>query len=209
MIKVKICGITNKEDALAASSAGADAIGLIFTKKSPRYITERTAKKIIPYLGPFLIKVGVFLDQEKERVLTIAQSLKLDVLQFHGKESPSYCNFFKNEFKVIKVFFPQDKPFEKKTSYYNVDAFSFDIKHEEKIEGKNQLPKKDLKEIASLIKKGKKVIISGGLSTKNISYIKTLNPYAVDIASGVERLVGKKDERLLETFIRKVKNEKT
>jgi len=208
MIKVKICGITNKEDALMVSNAGADALGFIFTKKSPRYITEESAKKIISCLDPFLVRVGVFLDEEKEKVLSIAQSLKLDVLQFHGKESPSYCNFFKKKFKVIKVFFPQDKPFEKKTSRYNVDAFLFDIKHEEKVEGKNQLPKKDLREISLLIKKQKKVIISGGLSEKNISYVKTLKPYAVDVASGVEKLVGKKDERFVEMFIRKVKNEK-
>jgi len=81
MIKVKICGITNLEDAQMASKSGADAIGFIFSKKSPRYIKKDVAKKIISELDPFLIKVGVFLDQTKEEVLDIAQSLKLDILQ--------------------------------------------------------------------------------------------------------------------------------
>lgn len=106
MVKVKICGITNLEDALFASFAGADAIGFIFSKKSPRYISEKRAGEIIQQLDPFLIKVGVFLDQEKQEVLDLASFLNLDVLQFHGKENPGYCHYFKPRFKVIKVFFP-------------------------------------------------------------------------------------------------------
>ena len=101
MIKVKICGITNQDDAQAASRLGADALGFIFAKKSPRYIKPLTAKKIIRSLDPFIVTVGVFVDESKENVLSIASELNLDCLQFHGNESPSYCNFFKKKFKVI------------------------------------------------------------------------------------------------------------
>jgi len=209
IVKVKICGITNFQDASLASFAGADAIGFIFSKKSPRYISQRKAKEIIQKLDPFIVKVGVFLDQDKQEVLDIASSLGLDVLQFHGKETPVYCHFFKPKFKVIKVFFPEDAPYEKKISRYKVDAFMFDIKFEKKAKGVKTLSAKDLKELAELIKKGKQVIISGGLNLGNISNLKKLKPYAIDVASGVESMVGKKDSQLVNTFIKKVKNETT
>ena len=207
MIKVKICGITNLEDAILASSAGADALGFIFSKKSPRYINKSKAQRIIQRLDPFLAKVGVFLDQEKQEVLDIASSLGLDILQFHGRETPAYCHFFKPKFKVIKVFFPEDSPYEGKTSRYKIDAFMFDIKYEQKQKGKKILPAKDLAEVAGLIKKDKRVIISGGLNIKNIGNAKKLKPYALDVASGVESMVGKKDSQLIKTFIKKVKYE--
>ncbi len=205
MVKVKICGITNLEDALLASSAGADAVGFIFSTKSPRYLNPQAAKKIIDKLDPFLVKAGVFLNQDKEAVCSIAEELSLDVLQFHGEEPPAYCHFFRPKFKVIKVFFPQDRPYADKIRHYRVDAFMFDIKYAQKIAGEKFLPLGALKEIRTLIKAQKRIIISGGLNTKNISRIKKLNPYAVDVSSGVEKLVGRKDEQLLKEFINKVK----
>ena len=205
MVKVKICGITNIDDALMCSNQGADALGFIFSKKSPRYISEQAAKKIIQRLDPFVSKVGVFLDEEKEKVLDIASSLCLDLLQFHGKETPSYCSFFKPNFKVIKVLFPENRPFKDKLSKYKVDAFAFDIKYEDKIAGKKVLPKDILKEIASLKKDGFRVIISGGLTVGNLSQVKKLLPYAVDVASGVEEFIGKKDKTLVSRFIKRIK----
>ncbi len=206
MIKIKICGITNLEDALACSKEGADALGFIFSKKSPRCISEKEAAKIIANLDPYLTKAGVFLDEEKERVFEIANALSLNVLQFHGQESPAYCNSFRPKFKVIKVFFPQDKPFLEKIFSYKIDAVMFDVKYETKTKGKATVDKDTLKEISSLIKKGERVIISGGLTVKNISQFAKLNPYAVDVASGLEKLVGKKDAELVREFISKVKN---
>jgi len=206
-MKVKICGITNLEDATLASSAGADALGFIFSKKSSRYLSKRKAGEIIQCLDPFLTKVGVFLDQGKQEVLDIASYLHLDILQFHGKEAPAYCHFFKPRFKIIKVFFPEDSPYEKKISGYKIDAFMFDIKYEQKNKGEKVLPAKVLKEIAGFIKKGKRVIISGGLNIKNIGNVKKLKPYALDVASGVESMVGKKDSQLTKTFIKRTKYE--
>ena len=206
MIKVKICGITNLEDALACSQEGADALGFIFSKKSSRCINEKEAIKIVSGIDPYVTKVGVFLDEEKERVLEIANELCLDVLQFHGEESPVYCNFFKPKFKVVKVFFSQDKPFSEKLSRYKIDAAMFDIKHEEKLNNKVTLDKDAIKEISALIKKGERMIISGGLTVKNISQFIKFKPYAVDVSSGLEKLVGKKDIELVREFVRKVKH---
>ncbi|MCF7908438.1 MAG: phosphoribosylanthranilate isomerase [Candidatus Omnitrophica bacterium] len=205
MVKVKICGITNLEDALLASSLGADALGFIFSKKSPRYISESAAKKIITRLDPFLTKVGVFLDQEPKAVFDIATKLNLDVLQFHGSESASYCRFFAKKFKLVKVFFPQNSADLKKISGYKVDANMFDVKYEQKKSGVNFLSESILAGISKLIKRGEPVIISGGLNVNNVIKIKKLKPYAIDVASGIEKLVGKKDEQLIKEFIEKVK----
>jgi len=205
MVKVKICGITNLEDALFASSCGADALGFIFSRKSPRYISKQAAKRIISKLDPFLIKTGVFLNEDKQKVLDIASYLNLDVLQFHGRETPAYCRFFKQKFKIIKVFFPEDSPLKSKISDYRVDAFLFDVQYDKKIKGAKTLPHNILGEISAVIKSGKRVIISGGLDVKNIAGIKQFKPYAVDVASGVEKSPGKKDRRLVNAFIKRVK----
>ena len=205
MIKVKICGITNIEDALVCSREGADALGFIFSKKSPRYLAQNDAKKIIAELDPFIYKVGVFLNEEKERVAEIAHFLSLDALQFHGNEPAAYCNFFKSQYKVIKVFFPGERPLKQAMEHYVVDAYSFDIKYEEKARGTKMLPTMALKEIATLVKEGKRVIVSGGLTVKNIAAVVKLKPYAVDVASGLEEFVGKKDKALVHQFIHEVK----
>ncbi|MDD5195082.1 MAG: phosphoribosylanthranilate isomerase [Candidatus Omnitrophica bacterium] len=206
MIKIKICGLTNIEDALMCSREGADALGFIFSKKSPRYISEAQAKKITEQLDPFTCKIGVFLDEEKEVVLHLIQSLKLHGVQFHGNESPGYCNFFKQYCNVIKVFFPGQKPLQKIISSFSVDAYSLDIKYEEKEQGKVSLPKQALREAGLLIKEGRRIIISGGLNVKNIGRVVKLQPYGVDVASGLEEFVGKKDKRLVRDFIQEVKH---
>ncbi|MCF7869719.1 MAG: phosphoribosylanthranilate isomerase [Candidatus Omnitrophica bacterium] len=205
MVRVKICGITNLEDALLAEQLGADALGFIFTKKSPRYIKPALAKKIIAKLGPFVSKAGVFMNQEKEEVLDIASLVGLDLLQFHGKETVSYCNQFMPQFKVVKVCFPNDSV---KTvlRYQNLDALMFDIPYKEKQEQKKTLPKDLMKFVKAQIKKNKKVILSGGLDPTNIKSVAKLHPYGVDAASGIEELVGKKNKKAMQNFIERVKN---
>ncbi|MCM8819680.1 MAG: phosphoribosylanthranilate isomerase, partial [Candidatus Omnitrophica bacterium] len=122
MVKIKICGITNLEDAVFCSKAGADALGFIFAKKSPRYISKINAQKIVKNLDPYIVRVGVFADQKKEEVIDIAKEVKLDALQFHGEESPSYCNFFKKNFRIIKTIFIDEEDFCQKINKYDVDA---------------------------------------------------------------------------------------
>ena len=203
MPKVKICGITNREDALFCSQAGADALGFIFWEKSPRCVSLKVAKKIIGELDPFVLRVGVFVNEDREKVLDIASGLNLDMLQFHGKESPSYCNFFKSKFKLIKTFFPEEEKISK-VSRYKVNAYLFDVSWEKKVRGKKTISQKLLKEISTI--KHKLVILSGGLNPQNIAYVlKKIKPYAVDVASGVEAFPGKKDKGLVKRFIKTAK----
>lgn len=205
MIKVKICGITNIEDALAASRSGADALGFIFSKKSPRCLVPETAKKILKQLDPFIATVGVFADEPKDVVTDIAGSLGLDILQFHGNESAAYCNFFRKQYKIIKTIFPSASPFHKTMRAYAVDAFLFDVRYEDKQRGSASLSQAVLKEVKLLIQEGRRIIISGGLNLTNVERVLKYNPYAVDVASGIEQLVGKKDLKIMSMFIRKVK----
>ncbi|MCF7873737.1 MAG: phosphoribosylanthranilate isomerase [Candidatus Omnitrophica bacterium] len=205
MIRVKICGITNLEDALLAEQLGADALGFIFTKKSPRYIRPALAKKIIARLGPFISKAGVFMNQKKEEVSDIASSVGLDLLQFHGKETVTYCNQFMPQYKVVKVCFP-DYLAETILRYQGLDALMFDIPFKEKKKEKKTLSADFLKFIKTQIKKEKKVILSGGLDSTNIKNVIKISPYGVDVASGIEELVGKKDKKAMKKFIERVKN---
>ena len=205
MIKVKICGITNIEDALAASRSGADALGFIFSKKSPRCVSTDTANKIIQQLGPFITTVGVFVNESKEAVADIAGTVGLDCLQFHGDEPAAYCNSFCKQYEVIKTLFPSDSPFRKAISAYAVDAFLFDVRYEDKQRGTALLAQAVLKEVKVLIQEGKRIIISGGLNFANVGRVLKYNPYAVDVASGIEQLVGKKDIKTMSMFVRKVK----
>ncbi len=205
MIRVKICGITNLEDALSAESLGADALGFIFTKKSPRYIKPDSAKKIIASLGPFISKVGVFIGQEKKEVFDIAAFTGVDTLQFHGRETVNYCNYFKPGFKVIKVCFLKN-PLKNILKYQNLDALMLDIPYAEKQKEKKTLSPGFLKIIKKEIKQEKKIIVSGGLSPVNVKNALKIRPYGVDVASGIEKLVGKKDKKIMEIFIKKVKN---
>lgn len=205
MVKVKICGITDVKDALLCSAAGAHALGFIFTEKSPRCLKEKQAAKIIASLGPFITKVGVFLDQDKDEVLRLASSLGLDALQFHGAEDADYCRFFQGRFKVIKTIFPGKKLLSQ-SAFFPADAFLVDVKYEDKVRGEKYLPPAVLKEIPAVIKTGKRVIVSGGLDPDNVAEIVRRRPYAVDVASGVEAGVGRKDKRLVAKFIERTKD---
>ncbi len=205
MIRVKICGITNIDDALAACQFGADVLGFVFTKKSPRCISKDAAKKIIKKLGPYVMKAGVFVDEKKENVFEIAKELSLDILQFHGDETPLYCNEFKSEFRVVKTIFSSCGSFSEVINKYSVDAYLADIRYEDKQKGQSRLSVDALKELALLIKEGKNIIISGGLTDKNLGKVKKIKPYALDVASGIEKLIGKKDECKMKAFIKKAK----
>ena len=127
-------------------------------------------------------------------------------MQLHGRESVSYCRALVKKFKVIKVFFPQDRPFKGKVSRYPVDAVMFDVLFEDKKTKTKTLSPAALQEVKALIFRGKPVIISGGLKEDNLSRVKKLAPYAIDVASGVERSPGKKDKVKMKRFIKKAKS---
>jgi phosphoribosylanthranilate isomerase len=196
-IKIKVCGLTNVDDTLKAAYYGAWAVGFIFTKKSPRYVSPSKARKIIDALPPFVTPVGVFVDQSERAVRDICKFTTINTVQFHGEETPQYCKRFK-DMKVIKAFrigefFPSDM-----INNYKVDGFLFDT-YDEKASGGTG--KTFNWEILNGQKIDKPFILSGGLSSENIqAAISTVTSYALDVSSGVEKSPGIKDARKIRAF---------
>lgn len=203
MTRVKICGITNLEDARRASDYGAWALGFNFYKRSPRYISASNARDIIRRLPPFITPVGVFVNENEDTIKRIADFCNLSVLQFHGDETPSFCRRFKG-YKLIKVFRVTDKIDLLRLKSFDVaSVFLFDTFHREYYGGRGKAFNWNcLRDIENI---KKPVIISGGLNPQNvIKVINKLEPYAVDVCSGVEKYPGRKDDHLLRSFIEKV-----
>jgi phosphoribosylanthranilate isomerase len=195
MTRVKICGITDLEDALAAVQCGADALGFVFAK-SPRKIAPEKAREIVKQLPPFVTTVGVFMDEPTKRVKEIALFCHLQALQFHGDESPEYCRGFCQ--KVIKAFQVRDGSIAQLTSLYDVHAYLLDSWVGG---GSGQGFNWDLARGVH-----GRIILAGGLTPENVSAaITTVRPYAVDVSSGVERSPGKKDLHRMKEFIANVR----
>jgi len=204
MIRVKICGITNLEDALFCAYEGVDALGFIFYKKSPRYISFSSAERIAKKLGPFVSKVGVFVNEDKKKILKIACDIGLDVVQLHGEEDKDFCDFLRKKIKVIKAFFP--KKFSLEFKRYKVDAYLFDVRLEDKLRKREDSLGEEIIKRLSFFARERRIIISGGLNCQNIKRVLSkIQPYAVDVARGVEKCPGKKDKELVKKFIRIVK----
>ncbi len=202
-MKIKICGITRKEDALLCSNYGADAIGFIFYPKSKRYITPESAKQIAHSLPPFLMKVGVFVNEEIEEVNRIAEFVGLNAVQLHGDESPEYVEQMTHP--VIKSFGVDESfDFSKVDDYKNCNIL-LDVKDDKEFGGTgksfdwNLIPE-NLRD---------KVIIAGGVSSNNIKEIySSIHPGAVDLSSSVEISPGIKDKnKIIEVLniIRQIK----
>ncbi len=200
MTRVKICGITNEKDALLAASLGAWALGFIFYKKSPRYVTPDQAKKIIFHLPPFIVPVGVFVNEKGNIVDDIAELCGINTFQFHGNEPPDYCHRF-SRFRIIKAFRVNEDFDFNQISKYRVSAYLFDTFQEGVYGGSG-------KTFNWEILKNKKIerpfILSGGLNPENVGEAALLSPYAVDVSSGVEASPGKKDPSLLKDFFNKI-----
>lgn len=198
MVRVKVCGVTNAEDASKAVYYGAWAVGFIFTKKSPRYVSPSRARKIIEKLPPFVTPVGVFVDQSERAVRDICKFTRISTVQFHGEEKAVYCKRFA-DFKVIKAFrigafFPVDE-----IKKYKVDAYLFDTYQEGQEGGTGKVFNWNLLREHKI---EKPVILSGGLNPQNIQEaLSVANPFAVDVSSGVEKSPGIKDPRLIRAFL--------
>ncbi|MCX5678528.1 MAG: phosphoribosylanthranilate isomerase [Candidatus Omnitrophica bacterium] len=203
MALIKICGITNKIDAVNAANLGVDMLGFVFYKKSKRYVDRKTAREIINELPESVQKVGVFVDEDADKVRAIAEDIALDTLQFHGNESPEYCAAFKNDYKVIKAFRLKDREDLKSVSLYDVDYYLVDT-HKSGLAGGTgeTFDWKILKDFEFL----KPVILSGGLNPDNVARaISEVVPYGVDVSSGVEESPGKKSLQLLKKFVEEVR----
>lgn len=202
MTRVKICGITRVEDALTAAKHGAWAVGFIFYKKSPRYISPFKAKKIIQVLPPFVTPVGVFVDQKEGAVMDIVRFCGIRTVQFHGQETPVYCKRFHHKgCSVIKAFRIEDSVVPENIKAYEVNAILLDAYVEGVPGGTGKTFNWSVaKKIKGL---GVPVILSGGLHYNNVvQAIEDVKPYAVDVSSGVEEQdkPGVKNERSVRVF---------
>ena len=202
MTRIKICGITSPQDARQAAFVGADAIGLNFYEGSPRSVSSDRALRIIDSLPPFVTTVGVFVNYpDPEALEDFALSIQLDAVQLHGNESSDYCSVI-NRVKVIKAF-RVEKDF-KVTSLrnYPVSGLLLDTYNADKFGGTGSTFNWD--QVASASEFGQ-IILAGGLHSKNVSQaIDQLNPFAVDVSSGVESEPGKKDYELMCKFVEAV-----
>ena len=206
MTWIKICGITNEEDALQAASLEIDAVGFIFAP-SPRRVDPSVVEQIVRQLSTPLLKVGVFVNQDLSEVEEIAKRCNLNVLQFHGEEPPGYCQHF--SLPVMKAIRIKDPESLRNMDLYPNVSILLDTYHPTKAGGTgNPFPW----EIALKAKEKRDFILSGGLTPENVrEAIKKVSPLGVDVSSGVERVPGKKDFSKMVEFVKEVKkaDEKT
>jgi phosphoribosylanthranilate isomerase len=201
MTRVKICGITSAADALAAVEAGADALGFVFVPGTPRLIHPETAERIVAGLPPFVTSVGVFMDQPLDEVLRIAARCKLQAIQLHGGEPETFSR--RIPLKVIKAIRVRDAADLRPMATYPAHAFLLDafvdgrpggtgipINWDLAVQAKGQIP----------------LILSGGLRPDSVGpAIRRVRPYGVDVSSGVEVRLGRKDHQKVREFIAAVR----
>ncbi len=203
MTKIKICGITNKRDAIAAASLGIDMMGFVFYNGSKRYVEPKIVRDIANELPPFVAKVGVFVDLDKNKVIEIAEECALDMLQFHGDEAPDYCAGFKDSYKVMKAFRIKESGSLKGINDYNADFYILDAYS---AEGKGGTGESFDWKIIESFEFLRPVILSGGLTPDNVrDAIERFSPYGVDVSSGVETSPGKKNIPLMKKFVENVR----
>ncbi len=203
MVRVKICGITNIDDASRAADLGAAALGFIFYRGSRRYIDPRDARRIISSLPPFVSSVGVFVNQGADEIKEAAEVSGIDTVQLHGDESPEFCAML--PYKLIKALRVKNSVNTDQVELYPVRAILFD-KHAEEMYGGTG--KSFDWGVLTGINISKKVILSGGLTPENVSgAIEIVKPYGVDVSTGVEDSPGKKNHMKMRKFIEAVKND--
>jgi phosphoribosylanthranilate isomerase len=201
-VKVKICGITNLDDALAAVDFGADALGFVFFSKSPRFISYNKAEAIIKKLPSFITTVGVFVNENIENIERIVNLSGIDVVQLHGDEPPEMCNLSRRIIKAIRVKSLESLDplinYKDKVSAFLLDTFTPDV-----LGGTGQIFNWDIALDAKIFGR---IILAGGLTTDNIvEAIRRVRPYGVDVSSGIELEKGKKDHKKMKLFIHRAK----
>lgn len=201
MVKVKICGITNLEDAIMSVEAGADALGFVFYDKSPRNILPAQASEIISQLPPFVQTVGLFVNDTPAKINQTADCCGLDIIQLHGNETPEFCT--KLSRRVIKALRVRDITSLEEMARFNVAAFLLDTWSPSAYGGTGQTFNWD---IAAIAAKSTRIVLAGGLNPENVAEaIRKTRPYAVDVSSSLELSPGKKDPAKICAFIRNAK----
>ena len=201
MVRVKICGITNVEDALYAAETGADALGFVFYEGSPRYVYPRKAREIIQALPPFITTVGLFVNAPASEVRDAVFESGVKLLQFHGSEEPDYCRSFGLEY--IKAFRVKGRDSLSDIGDYAAAAYLLDSYSDKEFGGTGKTFDWDA---AIYAKRFGRVILAGGLRPGNVAdAVARVNPYAVDVSSGVEAAKGIKDKGAVKQFITNAK----
>ena len=197
-VTVKICGITSVEDAQAVEQAGADAVGLMFYEGSPRHIALEQAKAIVDSLSNTIVRVGVFVNSEESFVRQAMEICTLNMLQFHGDETPEYCARF--EVMTLKAIRVSDESSLKEMERYSGDGFLLDAFSENSLGGTGETFNWELAKRAT--KSGRPIFLAGGLTSENVAEaVKAVRPFAVDVSSGVESEPGKKDAAKVRAFV--------
>jgi phosphoribosylanthranilate isomerase len=200
--RVKICGITNLADAHAAVEAGADALGVIFFGKSPRFISLKAASEISKKIPPFIMRAGVFVNAPEDLVLRAIGECGLTMLQFHGDEPPEFCTQF--GLMSMKAFRIRDEKSLKDIPKYQTDAYLLDAFSSTRLGGTGKKFNWDLAVEAQ--KFGKPIFLAGGLTPENVAAaVKKVRPFGVDVSSGVEISPVKKDLVKVKAFIKAVR----
>jgi phosphoribosylanthranilate isomerase len=201
--RVKICGFTRPEDALAAASLGVDAIGLVFYPPSPRHVDIAQAQAIVAALPPFVTVVGLFVDEQPERVREVLAQVRIDVLQFHGDEIPAYCQAFGQPYlKAVRMRAGTDLA-AVAADYCHAAGLLLDADDRSAKGGTGttfdwaMIPPE-----CSL-----PIILAGGLSPDNAGLaLRQVRPYGLDVSSGVEAAKGIKDKNKMAAFLKEVQN---
>lgn len=199
--RVKICGITSTEDAGLAIKHGADALGLVFYEKSPRAVSIEQARKIVDSVPAFVCTVALFVDAEPETIKHVLQQVDVDLIQFHGEESPQQCVGYNKRFIKAVCMRENIDLAALCDQYAQASAILVDSYRPGIPGGTGEVF--DWERIPPGL--SKPVILAGGLNAGNIAAaIRTVHPYAVDVSSGVEREKGLKDEDKIVSFMRGV-----
>jgi len=202
MVKVKVCGITNVDDAMYAAELGADALGFIFYRGSPRFIDPGEARRIIAELPPFISAVGVFVNESPGEITRVARSSGIDTIQLHGDEPPERCDALR-PYRVIKAFRVGGSFDPEILRRYRACAYLLDSYDPGKYGGTGRTF--DWR-IAGAAGRFGKVIVSGGIGPDNVlDVVERSHPYAVDVNSAVELAPGRKDRKKLRTLFEKLK----
>ena len=200
--RIKICGITNLDDAQAAVAAGADALGFVFCDQSPRRLTVPAAAEISRQVPPSVLRVGVFVNAPEDLVLRAIGECGLGLLQFHGDEPPEFCTQF--GLMSMKAFRIRDVGTLKELAKYQTDAWLLDAYSPEAAGGTGE--KFNWALAVEAQKFGKPIFLAGGLTPENVAEaVRQVRPFGVDVSSGVELSPGRKNHAKLRAFINAVK----
>jgi len=204
--RIKICGITSVEDALAAAQLGADAIGLVFYPPSPRYVEVEQAAEIAAALPPFVTTVGLFVNADEQTISEVVSRVRIDLIQFHGNECKDYCGLHQRPYlKAVRMSDEVDLD-KQMTDYDQARALLLDTYKAGVPGGTGEQFNWD-RVPAHL---ADKIILAGGLTPENVKdAIAQVHPYAVDVSGGVESAPGKKDKEKMARFIEAVRTQES